>query len=481
MIYAPGEAERPLGFRGLWSPETAWPWANRVLVALFAAWLPASMMLLRANGASLAMYWADLAYCLLGISIAAARRYRLSSPEFLVTVIGFLGYGLPFARSGDWGSPRLDYYVSAAVWTWAFVVFMIAWLAFIAGCAFPILRGAPCKWVLASGKGRKASAALFALIAGYILVGGMVRHIFRIGVAGEVPQVAFAGVLQYLCYLGPTLAALWYFGLALRERNLPHVMLAVCGLVLIGVIQATLKWRGSMLSLSISAMVLFSLCTSGLGIRERHWNRHWITILLASCVVLAVAAAGTFEFGQRNRAEYDGATYEAVTPGVWLDQRLRRFQGLPRLAAVVDHFGISGANRFFGFELIREDLSTTAYADRRIFRIPKDAITSNGTSGPGGPYIMAGVLGVLAAFFLWGGFWASVHAHVTQSESLVGYAFFASSTSLLTHTMNETFGLDILKALVAAIVLSKILSWWAIVPDRCRTSTGAAAATSRLM
>ena len=127
-----------------------------------------------------------------------------------------------------------------------------------------------------------------------------------------------------------------------------------------------------------------------------------------------------------------------------------RIQGLPRLAAVVDHFGFSATNDFFFIKLYYMEWDAVKYVDNQIFGVPENAIDSVGCSGPGGPYVGFGIAGVVLFFFLWGAFWADLYEYVSTKCSAIGYAFYMVLVmTLLRSTIMENFSLVLWKPIIA--------------------------------
>ena len=131
---------------------------------------------------------------------------------------------------------------------------------------------------------------------------------------------------------------------------------------------------------------------------------------------------------------------------------MNRSQGTTRLAAVVNDIGpLSLTNNFFILDLYRGNMSTTTYIDKKLYGVRPDQSHSVGTSGPGGAYVAAGLMGVAAIFILYGVFYRSTYECMdgAHEDNVIGVVWSSIMSLLLIDIMSENINISNVKYIIA--------------------------------
>jgi hypothetical protein len=134
-----------------------------------------------------------------------------------------------------------------------------------------------------------------------------------------------------------------------------------------------------------------------------------------------------------------------------------RLDGTYRLASVIEHESenfITFTNNFKFIDLHKEGISAARYANRYVWGIPDSLATSTGASGPGGPYISFGLLGVMLAYWSMGIIYRIIYSMMEQQYSDFYIALNAYMSMSLIYIWPETLNfMTLLKKLLIITVI----------------------------
>jgi oligosaccharide repeat unit polymerase len=365
------------------------------------------------------------------------------SPLGVFTFVGFLGFGLsiPLIAAHQFAHFELNDEVLSRV----FIVYLLAQLAFTLGYISKAHKVVPTKWLVRhTGTERNVSIPVYIILALGVAAAGFTRAYLHLGEAGVQPEVPYAGQLQYVLYHGTLIFCLWFLGKSLRTGKL-YVILALTLLLGVAVTQALLGWRGGIVYVIVLAIPLFWYQEKVYQYSKAH-SPLWIGILLFFLVSI-------MQLGSQTRVERLGGESQIVQDNL-LEKMLIRAQGTTRLAAVIEHFGpLSVHNDFFGWRLHKEGLSTGKYVDREIYGVAEWQSHGVGTSGPGGPYIAMGMIGVLIGYGTLGIFFRasynSIFGDKQDGFNILGVVFYALLIGALLGAIKENYGISTWKFIVA--------------------------------
>ncbi len=291
----------------------------------------------------------------------------------------------------------------------------------------------------------EAAPYRYLLCACGIALCGLIRLTFHLGEPGVQPSLPFAGVLQFAFYEGAIIIALWYLSRGLQKGPV-HVVGAMGLLAGVALIQALLGWRGGIVAMLMAA--------TGIFILQDAYSKNRSPVWLA---ILAIAAVSLINLGNEIRAEKLGGEKEfAKNEQGFLTRVIYRGQGTSRLAEVVKYFGeVTPTNNHFYKELAEKGFSATAFIDRELYNIAKSQSNSIGTSGPGGPFVNFGLIGVFLAYLSLGIFFKLIYNLIRAShrENPTAKIIYSYLIVIAVQTQSENFGELQLKGIFAITFL----------------------------
>jgi hypothetical protein len=273
----------------------------------------------------------------------------------------------------------------------------------------------------------------YILCLAWLTLCGLIRMKFHLGEPGVQPNLPFAGVLQFAFYEGAIIVALWYLSRSLQS-SIIHILLGLSLLAGIALIQSLLGWRGGIFAMLMAGVGIFILQDASVKTRSPVW--------LAALAVRASKLGG--------EAEY------AKTEEGFLTRVLYRGQGTSRLAEIVKFYGeVTATNNSTYKELAEKNTSAREYIDRELYGIDKSQSHSIGTSGPGGPYVNFGLVGVFLSYLFLGLVFKFIYNLIWLSNVNNPIAKIIYSYLILTavQTQSENYGLLQIKGIFAITTL----------------------------
>lgn len=377
-------------------------------------------------------------------------RKDLLSPIGLFTLAGFMAFGsnIPFINADSY----FGFGISEKTLTKVLVLFLVAYSAFILGTVSRVNRIFPFKRLIGSDHGSlSASIPIYGLLLGMVLVAGFIRAKYHLGEAGIQPAIRYAGYFQYLLYDGLLVFCGWFLASSIR-RGTVFILLALSLLVSLAIVQAYLGWRGGIFQVFILAVGIFWYQSS---------NSRTVSSASMNWVLILVVLAGTItNLGNQVRSERLGGqrTY-AENRVEFAEKVVVRTQGTSRLAAVVNHFGdLTWVNNYKIVELYKSGTTSTVYVDRAIHGVGKNQSHSVGASGPGGPYVALGMLGIFGAYYFLGVFYRGCYETILASRNKVfATVLYSYLMYVLFQLLSGNFGLNSVKKIGAVLALTVVL------------------------
>lgn len=370
------------------------------------------------------------AYLLMCILTVATLRQNLLHPACLFIYVSLLGFGvnIPLFCTNFFPGVQYDDEVMQGV---SLIILTSTGSALLGTIIVPRFSEAPRSLKLHTPH-PEVTFYRYLLCACGIALCGLIRLTFHLGEPGVQPRLPFAGILQFAFYEGAIIIALWYLSRGLQKGAL-HIL---CGLTLlagVALIQALLGWRGGIVAMIMAA--------TGVFILQDAYGKNRSPIWLG---ILALAAVSLINLGNEIRAEKLGGEKEfAKSEQGYITRVMYRGQGTSRLAEVVKYFGeVTPTNNHLYKELSEKGLSATAYIDREVYNIAKNQSNSIGTSGPGGPYVNFGLIGVFLAYLSLGIFFKIVYGLICVSnrDNPTGKIIYSYLILIAVQTQSENFG-----------------------------------------
>lgn len=425
-----------------------------MVVAVLATWSAYTAMVLYSHAYSPATLFVFGTVYAVSFAVLYRDRNDLLSPRpafVLVTFVSFL-LVLPLSLERLIESAPLK---DACLWR-SLVVVEVAMIGFLAGTLPGVTARAPLyRLYIAKRPQIRASALAFVIVAGVVVGAAILRKLFHLGEAGLQPSIPYAGYLQYMLFDGVVLICAWFLASSLNRRNSLFLLLGLSLMLALAFTQAMLGWRGGIIQMIviIGTVLWYQRVIPGRGTSALIW------------VVVLVLFAGTLmQYGNEVRqARLGGEEAYAESGGDFISNVIDRSQGLTRLGEVVEYVDrLTLTNGFMVRDLAAQGITATQFADREFYGVEMGQSHSVGTSGPGGPLLSAGLLGVASAYALLGFLCASVHRSLVSRSNLsancVSAGFYAYLVYSLFPMMSGNFGANALKTLFAAAFLSYGLS-----------------------
>ena len=420
-----------------------------ILVTLLLSWICFAFMLLYGSKTNLLV--AYFSYLIISTIFILASKKDIFSPLGLFAILGFQAFGVNIPLLSSKSITILGIINDATLYKITVVV-IVAQLGFFFGAIIPWNRILPFATIISSRKNTKnISFPIFIIFFAFIALAGIIRIKFHLGEAGTQPTIPFAGIIQYFLYYGAIIVALWTLAQGSRQGK-TQTLWSLVLILIIAATQVMLGWRGGIIHVLI--MVFFIFWYNTLIYSEKKIKvLGWLLILLIlvpsfmnqASKIRSDRVGGESSYG--HSAEAFGSKF------------ITRTQGTTRLAGVVDLVGeLTLTNNFMLFELRKKGLSSTQYIDRKLYGVVKGQSHSVGTSGPGGPYLCFGLLGVFFSYFFLGSFFSGLYNTMkqfgkTNSLTLVWYAI---TSHTLFGALSENFNMNTLKLMfiVAIMVFS---------------------------
>lgn len=427
--------------------RTQTPVLAAVCIALLIMLFNSSANILASHPRTSFIYSLYILLCLLTVS---SLRQNLLHPACLFIYVSLLGFGvnIPFFCTNFFPGVTYDDDVMQGV---SLIILTSTGAAILGTMMLPRFSATP-KILNLHLPHPEVTPYRYLLCAGAIALSGLIRLTFHLGEPGVQPNFPFAGVLQFTFYEGAIIIALWYLSRGL-QKGLSHVVCAMALLAGIALIQALLGWRGGIVAMLMAATGIFIL-------QDEH-SKNRSPVWLA---ILAISAVFFINLGNEIRAEKLGGEKEfAKNEQGFLTRVLYRGQGTSRLAEVVKYFGeVTPTNNSFYKELAEKGLSATTFIDREVYGVAKNYSNSIGTSGPGGPFVNFGLIGVFLAYLGLGIFFKLIYNLICASNRDNPTAKIIYSYLILSavQTQSENFGALQLKGMFAITCLGFLFNFF---------------------
>lgn len=383
-------------------------------------------------------------YILLCLITITSHRQNLLHPACLFVYASLLGFGLniPLFCINYFPGVQYEDNIMAGV---SLIVLTSTGATILGTLLLPSFKSTPA--ILKLDKPHpNAGLTTYLMCLGAIIFSGIIRITFHLGEPGVQPNFPLAGVLQFVLYEGNIVLALWYLSRAL-QGSIINIVLGLSLLAAIALIQALLGWRGGVFLMIIAGFGIFLLQDTNQKYRSPFW-----------LILLGLAAVSLVNLGNQVRAEkLGGDSAYAKSEEGFITRILYRGQGTSRLAEIVKYFGdISATNDSMYKELADANLSATRFVDRELYGIQKNQSHSVGTSGPGGPYVNFGLLGVFIAYCGLGLFYKLIYNLIQASNTNNPSARIMYSYLIIiaTQTQSENYGLLQIKSMLVITVLT---------------------------
>jgi oligosaccharide repeat unit polymerase len=417
----------------------------------WGAWAIGSTFFLFYKNADFDFIITYLFYLLFAGFLMWVSRHDLLSPLGLIVLNGFIAFGLnlPLFYGENRNIVTSDYTsmtITDGMLSKVLIVFLITTTGFVLGYYSLLHKYYPIKkLILIKSTSRKVTPLSFLIIFVILVAACIIRKTFHLGEAGAQPTIPYAGYLQYILYDGVLLLAIWYTAQALRQGKL-YIVLGLILLLSMAISQALLSWRGGVIQIIY--------VTAGLFWYQVNRHQKKPPVSLAWLVILLLSANFVIELGNQVRTadEVGGQQHFAKSMGNFIESVIYRGQGTTRLAGVVDYFGdLTIFNHFFIVDLISQQESATHYIDRKLYAVGPKQSHSVGASGPGGPYMGMGMVGVFLGYFLLGAFYRSAYKNifVDRDNNILAIVLYSYLVFSLTGVLSENFGMGFIKNLIA--------------------------------
>lgn len=431
-------------------------------VAFLILWFIGASVLLFDSSEALLFYYT--VYMLLGIAVLFFVRKDIFSPPGLFVIACFQAFGMniPFFSVGYLNTQgasenvlfRGDASLGDATLSKILIILLVAEISFIIGYVLTLYKLLPLNKVLGTARPtRKVSIFSFIAILVVVVIAGAIRIYFHLGEAGVQPSIPMAGYVQYLLYNGVLILCFFFLTQGMRQGS-AYTFLGLVPLLGVAVTQILLSWRGGIVYMVI--VVFFLFWNNQILYKEKKMKALiWIVSLL-------VLVPSFIQLGNSIRAErLGGESNFAGSKGEFVFNILNRSQGSTRLAVVVNDIGpITFTNDFKLIELLEKGISTTRYIDEKLYGVRPGQSHSVGTSGPGGPYVAFGLLGVALAFFLLGVLYRSGYECMkgANKENVLGIVWYAITALLLFDILSENFNATTIKFVIAISAMMLVFS-----------------------
>ena len=420
---------------------------NNFILFGWGLWTLLSLSLFILSGSSTDVLVTYFLYLMVGAIGLWRTRKDILAPTGAFVLVAFSGFGLniPLIATGQISFLHID----DGTLTKVISIVLFAQVGFICGSMVPNMKFNPIRRIVGANYSiRGTSIAAFVGLLLVQICAAVIRKELHLGEAGIQPSIPYAGVFQFFLYQGLLILCVWYLAQGLTQKR-THAILGLILLIGMALSQALLGWRGGIMYVIIIAAVPFWYQFK-LSDKQKHYSMGWlmILILLSSSIIQMGSAIRTERLG--------GESGFSKSDEQFMTNVLVRSQGTTRLAEVTKYFGpLSSTNNFLLEKLLSQDISATIYIDRTVYGIAPNQSHSVGTSGPGGPYTAAGVMGVIGSYFLIGIFYQlsyfSITNFETSSVNVLGVVWYAFLILMLFEILNENFSTNSLKMYFAVL------------------------------
>jgi len=449
--------------------------AYKLLMILWCLWALFSTYLLLLSDIKLIIWYSI--YIIISTVILAYSRRDIFHPASLFTILCFQAFALSIPFVSNQGFQFLGR-INDGTLTKVVQVLLVTKLGFVAGSYISLSKYIPLHRVVAVGK-RSIKVTSFHVFMGMLIVlgAGIIRIKFHLGEAGVQPTIRYAGIFQYALYQGVLVMGCWVLAQGLRQSS-KFTLIGLILLVGVAAVQVKLGWRGGIVNVAILIGFIFwhtsllyarkSATVASLNKKTKKRSRSLKQQrknpkIIVWLIILAVLVPVFIKKANRIRADKLGGAHE-FSEGVsgFVEKFLTRAQGTTRLAVVVAMKSqLTLTNDFFIITLAKQGVSTTEYVDTKVYGIKKSQSHSIGTSGPGGPYVAAGILGVFLAYMLLGLWCRGVYDVMRRKSdnfplSIVWYAFVSHA---LFGVLAENFNVTTIKLLFSISVFVFSIGW----------------------
>ncbi len=423
------------------------------VMCFFGIWFVGASVLMLNGSQELVFYYG--LYVLLGMVILFLARRDIFAPPGLFVIVCFQAFGMniPIFAAGYLSTRGIsdsvlftgDASMGDETLVKMLIILLVAEISFMVGYILPLYKLIPLNKVLNINiPTKKVSVISFVVLMVVVVIAGIIRIKFHLGEAGVQPSIQMAGYVQYLLYNGVLVLCLFYLTQGMRQGNL-FTFLGLIPILTVAATQVLLSWRGGIVYVLIT--IFFIFWNNQIQYRKKKMKP------LLWLLALIILVPSFVQYGNSIRAEKLGGERNfADTKGDFVLNILNRSQGSTRLAVVVNDVGpLTFTHGFMFVDLFDRGITTTKYIDLKLYGILPDQSSSVGTSGPGGPYIAFGLLGVMIAFSLYGALYRSGYECVKNAnkDNVLGIVWYAITALLLFDTMSENMNISDIKFLFA--------------------------------
>ncbi|MDD4781693.1 MAG: O-antigen ligase [Tissierellia bacterium] len=387
---------------------------------------------------------------------------ELFSPQFFLSLLFYISYILPvyFLSIGYKGNNlygEFDMFnnhdlISQALWI-SFFGYMgvLISLRFFKNYQYSIL-----KKISKSIYVHKFNYFQLFLCLLWFVFSAFIRIRFNLGAAGRVPNIQFAGVLQYIFYDGNLILFSYLLLGALKHPNIKKLLLVILlGFILVFT-QILLGWRGSIFNL---ILIIFSIIWLFANI-----NKLKLRIPKPLIVIIVFLIPITMQMGNNVRNQSVNEVENEITSVLdFFEYTSMRKQGLTRLIYVVanNKKDYTLFNDFFFIDLYKMDRSVVNYIDENYHGISRYISHSVGGSGVGTTYLLCGIFGVFISFFLLSTFLILIYNSIKRSTNNdLQIIIYSSVLTIIMYAVSENFDISVLKRIFVVLLLS---IFWGII------------------
>jgi hypothetical protein len=301
-------------------------------------------------------------------------------------------------------------------------------------------------------EGKRISVTLLILAIAFLIP----KILLNLGQAGSerfVVNIPFVtGILFYATTYIPSVCMIFLWVDFLRKRNIFSLILfSICaGAFSFSAI--ILGWKGAFFSTGV--IIGFTFLST-----IYFWKqRYAIIIVVGLCFILLGSI--TTDLALRYRSLNSGGSGDVVYANKYeskIAKKIFRVDGNGRCATVVSYASPQSLS-LFSPDGIRDEIKhysgVVDYIDTVIFRIPMWVPTSVGGSGPGGRYLLGGMVGTFISYFAYGFLLNLLYLLMCSSQGKYGCIAIYSLMASYLYVWGENFTFPVILKRLLVIFIS---------------------------
>lgn len=368
--------------------------------------------------------------CLLSIIVLINCKRDIFSPHGLAVIFYFITFIAPVPLLVTIENTLLSLDISSEDLVRTVSLSFLALISFLAGSEIRINKSiiGLSKIIPSQKKLIPAGNTEFLFIMIWLIIGAVIRLVFKIGVAGVQSNLEYGkliGIIQYVFMHGSLVLIGLFWARSCDRGPVAKIQFFTLSAILTFT-QLLLGWRSGIKEIMILVFIIYWYRR-----KENIFDMRFIIVIISILLTIPLS----FNLGSKWRATNLGSEAEKYAENSmgFLQSIAFRSDGHTRFAGVLAHETggnkLSWFNDFKIFELMNEGISTNRYADLEIWGVHLDQIHSTGSSGPGGAYIGLGIMGIIIGYLLIGAFYGTVYrimySAYDTAPSIVLYAILA--------------------------------------------------------